>query len=89
VFCIYREFSSTKQTANKERIESFAMWTQYRTTFLRIQALILIVTCAAFVAAGYRLPAAAVFFAVMQLGAVLGAMWGVRIRGTLELRARR
>jgi len=45
-------------------------------------------TCAAFVAAGYRLPAAAVFFTVMQLGAILGAMWGVRIKGTVELRIR-
>jgi uncharacterized membrane protein YphA (DoxX/SURF4 family) len=62
------------------------MWAQYRTTFLRIQAVILVVTCAAFVAAGYRLPAAAVFFTVMQLGAIMGAMWGVRIKGTLELR---
>jgi hypothetical protein len=63
------------------------MWAQYRTTFLRIQAVILVVTCAAFVAAGYRLPAAAVFFAVMQLGAVLGAVWGVRLKGAIELHA--
>jgi len=43
------------------------------------------VTCAVFFATGYRLAAAAVFFLVMQIGAVLGAMWGVRIKAKLEL----
>jgi hypothetical protein len=51
-----------------------------------MQAVIAIVTLAALFATGGRVPAAAVFFAVMQLGAVLGAMWGVRLRGHLELR---
>ncbi|HET7503324.1 MAG TPA: hypothetical protein VFK02_20025 [Kofleriaceae bacterium] len=44
-------------------------------------------TCAAFIATGYRVPAAAAFFVVMQLGAVLGAMWAARING-LAARAR-
>jgi hypothetical protein len=57
------------------------MWTQYRRTLLRIQAVIAVVTCAALIATGFRAPAATVFFVVMQLGAVVGAMWGARIRG--------
>jgi len=61
------------------------MWLQYQRTFLRIQTLIAMVTCAVFFAAGHRLSAPAVFFVAMQLGAVLGAMWGVRLKGKLEL----
>jgi len=61
------------------------MWAQYQKTFLQIQTLIAMVTCAVFFATGYRLAAAAVFFLVMQIGAVLGAMWGVRIKAKLEL----
>jgi len=62
------------------------MWTLYRSTFVRIQAVIAMVTFVALVATDYRVPAAAVFFAVMQIGAVLGAMWGMRLRGNLRLR---
>ncbi len=62
------------------------MWARYKSTFLRIQMLIAMVTCAVFFATGHRLPEAAVFFAVMQIGSVLGAMWGVRIQARLELR---
>jgi hypothetical protein len=61
------------------------MWAHYRKTFLGIQVVIAMVTCMAFLGTGYRLPAAAVFFAVMQFGAVLGAMWAVRIKGKFEL----
>ncbi|HEU4732610.1 MAG TPA: hypothetical protein VFT22_32165 [Kofleriaceae bacterium] len=50
---------------------------------------IAVVTCAAFIATGYRVPAAAVFFAVMQLGAVMGAMWAARIKGLVAMRADR
>jgi hypothetical protein len=59
------------------------MWAQYKKTFLRIQIVIMLVTCAAFVATGYRAPAASVFFTVMQIGAVLGAMWGVRMQARI------
>jgi hypothetical protein len=61
------------------------MWAQYRSTSLRIQTLIAMVTCAVFFATGHRALAAAPFFVVMQIGAVLGAMWGVRIKGKVEL----
>jgi hypothetical protein len=62
------------------------MWAQYQKTFLGTQAVIAMVTCAAFFAADHRASAAAVFFAVMQVGAVLGAMWAVRLKGKLALR---
>jgi hypothetical protein len=62
------------------------MWAQYRKTFLGTQVVIALVTSAALVATGFRVPAAGVFFAVMQIGAVLGAMWAVRIKGKLQLR---
>jgi hypothetical protein len=62
------------------------MWAQYKTTFLRIQTVIAMVTCAVFFVTGHRVPEAAVFFVVMQIGAVLGAMWAVRIQAKLELR---
>jgi hypothetical protein len=58
------------------------MWAQYKKTFLRIQILILSVACAILFVTG-RLPQASVFFLVMQIGAVLGAMWGVRLQGRL------
>ena len=61
------------------------MWSQYKTTFVRIQTLIALVTCAVFFATSHRLPEATVFFTVMQLGAVLGAMWGVRLKAKVEL----
>ena len=59
------------------------MWEQYRKTFVRIQVLIAMVTCAVFFGTGHRLPAAGVFFVVMQIGAVMGAFWGVRLRSKL------
>jgi hypothetical protein len=62
------------------------MWTLYRNTCLRIQAVIAMATLVAFIASEYRLPAAAVFFGVMQVGAILGTMSGVRLRGNLRLR---
>src|ERR1041384_6147381 len=78
--CIYCEFANTKQLANIGPCRVARMWALYRNTFVRFQVLIAVVSCAVFIAAGYRLPAAAVFFAVMQVGAVLGAMWGVPAR---------
>ena len=60
-------------------------WSQYRSTALRIQTLIAMVTCSVFFATGHRLPEAAVFFTVMQIGAVLGAMWGVRLKAKAAL----
>jgi uncharacterized membrane protein YqjE len=60
------------------------MWSQYKKTFTRIQAVILVVAIAV-VFATHRLSAAAVFFGVMQVGALLGAMWGVRLKSKVQL----
>jgi hypothetical protein len=59
------------------------MWAQYKKTFLHIQIVIMLVTCAVFFATGHRVPGAFVFFTVMQIGAVLGAMWGVRMQARI------
>ncbi len=55
------------------------MWDQYKKTFVRMQVMILFVT--ALVHAWSHLwTVAAVFFAVMQTGSALGAMWGFRLK---------
>ena len=61
------------------------MWAQYKKTFLRIQSVILVVTCAVFFAAEHRLAASGAFFLMMQIGAVLGAVWAVRLKHRVEL----
>lgn len=61
------------------------MWELYRSTFLRMQILIGLVTAVVFFMTGHRIPAATVFFTVMQIGAVLGAMWGIRLRNRLGI----
>ena len=59
------------------------MWAQYKKTFLPIQIVIMSVTCAVFFATGQRAQQASVFFTVMQIGAALGAMWGVRMQARI------
>jgi hypothetical protein len=61
------------------------MWARYKKTFVAIQTMIAIVTCAVYLATGGRIPQAAVFFTAMQVGSVLGAMWGVRLRARAQL----
>ena len=53
------------------------MWAYYKRTFLHTQIVIASVTCALFLAAEARFPEVGVFFAAMQIGALLVAMWGV------------
>ena len=55
------------------------MLEQYKKTFLRIQIVIAVVTIVV-LAWTHVWPLAALFFVTMQLGAVSGAMWGVRLR---------
>jgi uncharacterized membrane protein YfcA len=62
------------------------MWAQYKKTFVFTQVVIVVVTCIAYL--GQRQwPAAALLFLVMQVGAVLGAAWALRLRGTPDRRA--
>lgn len=56
------------------------MWSQYKRTLPFVQATILVVTVWIFLTAHHLLLLAALFFAVMQLGAILGAMWAYRLK---------
>src|SRR5689334_2980833 len=62
-----------------QRSEVRVMLEQYKKTFLRMQVLIAVVTIGV-LAWTHVWPLAALFFATMQLGAVSGAMWGVRLK---------
>jgi hypothetical protein len=55
------------------------MWEQYKRTFVRMQALIAVVSVWVLVST-HALPLATFFFAVMQGGAIGGAMLGVRLK---------
>lgn len=55
------------------------MWEQYKKTAVRMQLLILGVSYCAW-AQTHHWEAAVAFFVPMQIGAALGAMWGVRLR---------
>ena len=68
------------------------MWEQYKRTFRSMQALMIVVTLIV-MSWTHAWTTALAFFATMQIGAVLGAMWGhqmkQRIRHPDELTARR
>ena len=56
---------------------------QYKKTLIPTQITILVVTIAALLWS-HRVAAALAFFVVMQLGAVLGALWGTRLKNKVE-----
>jgi uncharacterized membrane protein YfcA len=56
------------------------MWEYYRKTFARMQVFILIISGALYYALGHRIVMVATFFAMMQVGAAVGAWWGARLR---------
>jgi hypothetical protein len=55
----------------------------YRKTFVGIQVTIGVVTLAALLQT-HRLIAAFAFFAIMQIGAIFGAMWAARLKSRIE-----
>jgi uncharacterized membrane protein YfcA len=59
------------------------MWEHYRNTFARMQVVVMIATLAVYFGLGRRLFVAATFFAVMQIGSVVGAWWGDRLKRRL------
>jgi|1185.fasta_scaffold489542_2 hypothetical protein len=59
------------------------MWEQYKRTAPMIQLTILMVTIAVLWLTRF-IPAAAVFFIAMQLGAVFGAIWAYRLKRKLS-----
>jgi hypothetical protein len=56
------------------------MWEHYKATFLRIQAWILLASIALFFSLDHRLAMTAMFFAIMQVGSLVGAMWVPRLK---------
>ena len=63
------------------------MWEQYKRTFGKTQTAIALVTAATYLYLGQVAARSAVFFLVMQVGAVLGAAWGVRLRKKVDSNA--
>ena len=55
------------------------MWEHYRKTFTSVQLLIALVTVAIFVWCR-AVTVTAVFFLMMQLGSVAGALWATRLK---------
>ena len=63
------------------------MWAQYKRSFSKTQALILAVTIGTYFWLGHVAVRSAVFFVMMQLGAVVGAMWGARLKRKVDRQA--
>jgi hypothetical protein len=63
------------------------MWEQYKKTFAKTQAVIAIVTLGTYFYVGEMAARSAVFFLMMQLGAVVGAMWGTRLKRKVDRQA--
>jgi hypothetical protein len=63
------------------------MWEQYKKTFAKTQAVIGMVTAGTFLFMGHMVARSAAFFVVMQVAAVVGAMWGVRLKRKVDGRA--
>ena len=55
------------------------MWDQYKKTLIAMQIVILLVTTAVFIISSLW-TVAGTFFAIMQIGSVLGAVWGSTLR---------
>ncbi len=60
------------------------MWEQYKKTFAKTQAVILVITAATYFLMGGMAARSAVFFLMMQIGALAGAAWGVRLRRKVD-----
>ena len=61
------------------------MWDQYKRTFLGMQLVIAAVATLTFFVSHFWAHAV-VFFFIMQLGSVLGAAWGNRLRRRIQAR---
>ena len=59
------------------------MWNHYRKTFKSMQVTIAVFVAAVYVFFGRRWEAAAVFFVVMQAGALVGAVWAARLKARI------
>jgi hypothetical protein len=59
------------------------MWAQYKRTLVVTQILILLVTLGTYFGLGRQWTIAAMTFAMMQAGGVMGAAWAVRLKRNL------
>jgi hypothetical protein len=59
------------------------MWQQYRKTLVGMQAVILVVVVGVYLFGGQSLINSAMSFVVMQLGAIFGALWAVRLKARM------
>jgi len=59
------------------------MWEQYKRTLPFMQSAIAVFTVAIYLTLHHLVLLAALFFAVMQLGAVVGARWAWRLKAKL------
>ena len=60
------------------------MWERYRRTFVGMQVFIGLVVVAALLIFGLK--PAALFFVVMQVSAVIGALWAARLSALMQRR---
>ena len=60
------------------------MWEQYKNSFSKTQAVIAAVTIGTYFYLGHVVARSAAFFIVMQIGAVVGAMWGTRLKRKVD-----
>ena len=60
------------------------MWAQYRKTLIPTQLLVVAVCLGAYYLGGMPPAAVAVIFIVMQVGAIIGTWWGLRIKRQLR-----
>ena len=56
------------------------IWQQYRKTAVGMQVIIALITGGAYLTMYRSLAPALTLFAILQVGAVLGAYWGVRLK---------
>ncbi len=60
------------------------MWDYYKRTFVMVQLATLVVSFMAYLASNHAVIPPLVFFAFMQMSAVLGAMWANRLRRKMQ-----
>lgn len=62
------------------------MWEQYRKTALRMQAMILLTGLAVYFFGAQQLAPALLLVTVMEVGAVLGALWAASLKSRIQSR---
>ena len=63
------------------------MWEQYKRTLANTQAVIAVVTAGTYLYMGHVAARSAIFFLMMQVGALAGAIWAARLKRKLGRQA--